>query len=227
MNNPAKTTARLLGAGLRALLALTVLCGVLYPLAVTGVAQALFPDKANGSEVAHDGRVVGSALIGQRYDLPPKDGEESPGPDLRLFQPRPSEGLGTNSVNTRYTLLLSGATNLSGDSRVLTARVAGTKAAVVRDNSVPGHPVDPADVPADAVTSSASGLDPHISPEYARLQARRVAERNGLPYERVARLVREHTEGRVLGFMGEPRVNVLALNTALRELADGGSAPRR
>ncbi|GGY94108.1 potassium-transporting ATPase subunit C [Streptomyces nitrosporeus] len=227
MNNPAKTTARLLGAGLRALLALTVLCGVLYPLAVTGVAQALFPDKANGSEVTHDGRVVGSALIGQRYDLPPKDGEESPGPDLRLFQPRPSEGLGTNSVNTRYTLLLSGATNLSGDSRVLTSRVAGTKAAVVRDNSVPGHPVDPADVPADAVTSSASGLDPHISPEYARLQARRVAERNGLPYERVARLVREHTEGRVLGFMGEPRVNVLALNTALRELADGGSAPRR
>ncbi|MFS0693558.1 potassium-transporting ATPase subunit C [Streptomyces nitrosporeus] len=227
MNNPAKTTARLLGAGLRALLALTVLCGVLYPLAVTGVAQALLPDKANGSEVTHDGRVVGSALIGQRYDLPPKDGEESPGPDLRLFQPRPSEGLGTNSVNTRYTLLLSGATNLSGDSRVLTARVAGTKAAVVRDNSVPGHPVDPADVPADAVTSSASGLDPHISPEYARLQARRVAERNGLPYERVARLVREHTEGRVLGFMGEPRVNVLALNTALRELAGGGSAPRR
>ncbi|WP_031080594.1 potassium-transporting ATPase subunit C [Streptomyces sp. NRRL WC-3549] len=225
MNTSAGTTARLLGAGLRALLVLTVLCGVLYPLAVTGAAQALFPGKANGSEVTVDGEVVGSRLIGQRYDLPAKDGQETPEPDLTWFQPRPSNGLGTNSVNTRYELILSGATNRSGDNAELIRRVTEAKAAVVRDNSVPGHPVDPADVPADAVTSSASGLDPHISPAYAQLQARRVAARNDLPVARVEKLVQDHTEGRTLGFVGEPRVDVLALNTALRELVEGAAAP--
>ncbi|MYU36040.1 potassium-transporting ATPase subunit C [Streptomyces sp. SID8358] len=224
MNTSAGTTARLLGAGLRALLVLTALCGVLYPLAVTGIAQAALPGKANGSEVTVDGEVVGSHLIGRRYDLPPKDGQETPEPDLTWFQPRPSNGLGTNSVNTQYALVLSGATNRSGDNEELIDWVTDAKAAVVADNSVPGHPVDPADVPPDAVTSSASGLDPHISPEYAALQVRRVAERNDLPVHRVAELVRDHTEGRILGFVGEPRVNVLALNTALKELAESASA---
>ncbi|KDQ69986.1 potassium-transporting ATPase subunit C [Streptomyces sp. NTK 937] len=225
MNTSAGTTARLLGAGLRALLVLTALCGVLYPLAVTGAAQAFFPGRANGSEVTSDGEVVGSRLVGQRYDLPTTDGQETPEPDLRWFQPRPSNGLGSNGVNTPYSLLLSGATNLSGDNGELVDQVTEAKAAVVRDNSVPGHPVDPADVPADAVTSSASGLDPHISPEYARLQVRRVAAHDDLPVERVAQLVREHTEGRILGFVGEPRVNVLALNTALRELLEPTATP--
>ncbi|MFE4175967.1 potassium-transporting ATPase subunit C [Streptomyces sp. NPDC056909] len=213
------STARLLGAGLRALLVLTVLCGVLYPLAVTGVAQGLFPHRANGSEVEQGGRVVGSSLIGQRYDLPLKEGQETPEPDLKWFQPRPANGLGTNGVNTQYKLILSGATNRSGDNEDLIKWVTDAKAAVVRDNSTPGYRVTPSQVPADAVTSSGSGLDPDISPAYAKLQVHRVAERNHLPVERVEKLVEDHTQQRVLGFVGEPRVNVLALNMALRELA--------
>ena len=218
MNNSLGNTARMLGAGLRALLVLTLICGVVYPLAVTGVAQALFSDKANGSEITSDGRVVGSSLIGQRYDVPLKDGEETAAPDLKWFQPRPSNGLGTNGVNTQYALILSGATNRSGDNPELIQWVKDAKAAVVKDNSTPGHPVNPSDVPADAVTSSGSGLDPHISPEYAKLQVNRVAERNHLDAGRVAALVAAHTDDRVLGFIGEPRVNVLQLNVALKAL---------
>ncbi|MEE1742386.1 potassium-transporting ATPase subunit C [Streptomyces sp. BE147] len=221
MNSTAGNTARHLWAGLRALLVLTLVCGVLYPLAVTGAAQALFPAKANGSEITADGKVVGSALIGQRYDLPLKDGQETPAPDLTWFQPRPSNGLGTNSVNTQYALILSGATNRSGDNKELIDWVTTAKAAVIKDNSVPGHPIDPDDVPADAVTSSGSGLDPDISPAYAELQTRRVAEKNHLDVNQVQKLVKEHTTGRVLGFMGEPRVNVLQLNIALRDLVKG------
>ncbi|MFF3781178.1 potassium-transporting ATPase subunit C [Streptomyces sp. NPDC001933] len=218
MNNSVANTARLLWAGLRALLVLTVVCGVLYPLAVTGVAQGIFPDKANGSEITENGKVVGSELIGQRYDLPLEKGQETAAPDLKWFQPRPSNGLGTNSVNAQYKLILSGATNRSGDNKELIDWVKAAKAAVVKDNSVPGHPVSPSDVPADAVTSSGSGLDPAISPAYAQLQVRRVAERNHLPVDRVEKLVEQHTDGRILGFVGEPRVNVLQLNIALKQL---------
>ncbi|MCX5196114.1 potassium-transporting ATPase subunit KdpC [Streptomyces sp. NBC_00249] len=208
MNNSVGNTARLLAAGLRALLVLTVLCGVLYPLAVTGVAQAAFPSQANGSEVKDgSGQVVGSALIGQSY-----------GDDPRFFQPRPSAGLGKNSVNTQYELLLSGASNKAADNPDLVKAVEEAKAKVLADNTVPGWTPQPAQVPADAVTSSGSGLDPAISPEYAALQAHRVAARNGLTVAEVERLIAAHTEGRTLGFMGEPRVNVLELNTALRDL---------
>ncbi|MFJ7260327.1 potassium-transporting ATPase subunit C [Streptomyces globosus] len=224
MNNSVAGTARLIGAGLRALLVLTIVCGVLYPLAVTGIAQALFHDKANGSEIKDKtGRVVGSSLIGQTYNLPrqnPDDPKEAAEPDLKWFQPRPSNGLGTNSVNTRYSLVLSGATNRAGDSEDLIAWVTDAKAAVIADNSTATHQVKPEDVPAEAVTSSGSGLDPHISPAYAQLQVHRVAERNGLDVRQVEKLVRDHTEGRQLGFMGEPRVNVLELNTALKALAE-------
>ncbi len=184
MNNPLTTTARLLGAGLRALLALTLVTGVVYPLVITGVAQGLFPHQANGSEIEAGGRVVGSSLIGQAYNLPLKKGQETPEPDLKWFQGRPQNGLGTNTVNTRYRLILSGATNRSGDDDELVRWVKDAKAAVVKDNSTAGHQVEPSDVPADAVTSSGSGLDPHISPEYANLQVHRVAERNGLPSPR-------------------------------------------
>ncbi|MEV5170482.1 potassium-transporting ATPase subunit C [Streptomyces flaveolus] len=206
MNHSFAHTARLLGAGLRALLVLTVLTGILYPLAVTGVAQALFTHQANGSEITADGKVVGSSLIGQQ------------GYSLKYFQPRPANGLGQNSINTRYKLILSGATNLAADSKVLLKQVEDAKAAVVRDNSVPGHPVRPSQVPADAVTSSGSGLDPDISPAYAQLQVRRVAARSHLPVPQVEQLVRAHTTGRTLGFIGEPRVNVLELNIALKGL---------
>ncbi|WP_329034808.1 potassium-transporting ATPase subunit C [Streptomyces sp. NBC_00178] len=225
MNTSFKNTARLLGAGLRALLVLTVVCGVLYPLAVTGVAQSLFPDKADGSEISDaSGRTVGSSLIGQTYNLPKHntdDPDEAAAPDLRWFQPRPSNGLGTNSVNQRYTLILSGATNRAADNEDLIGWVKDAKAAVVADNSTAAYKVRPQDVPADAVTSSGSGLDPHISPAYAKLQIHRVAERNHLGVERVAALVAAHTEGRTLGFMGEPRVNVLELNSALKDLGKG------
>ncbi|MEV5609502.1 potassium-transporting ATPase subunit C [Streptomyces sp. NPDC052225] len=214
MNNSIGNTGRLLWAGLRALLLLTVVCGVLYPFAVTGVAQAAFHDKANGSEIKDaDGTVVGSSLIGQSYT--DKDGDA----DLKWFQGRPRNGLGENSVNTQYELILSGATNLAGDNKDLIKQVKDAQAAVVKDNSTATYQVKPSDVPADAVTSSGSGLDPAISPAYADLQVHRVAERNGLTVAQVQKLVDAHERGRQLGFMGEPTVNVLELNVALRELA--------
>ncbi|MER6099954.1 potassium-transporting ATPase subunit C [Streptomyces sp. NPDC001728] len=219
MNNSAANTGRVLWAGLRALLVLTVVCGVLYPLAVTGIAQVAFPGKANGSEVTDaNGKVVGSELIGQSYHLPLKDGEETAAPDLRWFQPRPSNGLGSNSVNPRYKLILSGATNRSGDNAELIQWVKDAKAAVIKDNSTADYKVKPSDIPAEAVTSSGSGLDPHISPEYAKLQVHRIAERNHLDVGTVEKLVTDHTDDRILGFIGEPRVNVLQLNIALKGL---------
>ncbi|MGW1800735.1 potassium-transporting ATPase subunit C [Streptomyces sp. NPDC001984] len=221
MNNSVSNTARLLGAGLRALLVLTLVTGVIYPLVVTGIAQGLFNNKANGSEIKSDGKVVGSSLIGQAYNLPLKKGQETPDPDLKWFQGRPQNGLGSNSVNTQYKLILSGATNRSGDNADLIKWVKDAKAAVVKDNSVAGYTVEPSQVPADAVTSSGSGLDPEISPQYAEIQVHRVAEKNNLPVDRVEKLVKDHTQGRTLGFMGEPRVNVLELNIALKELIKG------
>ncbi|WP_405946661.1 potassium-transporting ATPase subunit C [Streptomyces prunicolor] len=218
MNNSVSNTARLLWAGLRALLVLTLVTGVIYPLVVTGIAQGIFPGKANGSEIKADGKVVGSSLIGQSYNLPLKKGQETPDPDLKWFQGRPQNGLGTNSVNTQYSLILSGATNLSADSKVLLQQVKDAKAAVIKDNSVPGYTVKASQVPADAVTSSGSGLDPDISPAYADLQVHRIAEKNGVSVAQVQKLVDEHTDGRTLGFIGEPTVNVLELNIALKSL---------
>ncbi|MEU9342455.1 potassium-transporting ATPase subunit C [Streptomyces sp. NPDC048278] len=209
MNNSVTNTARLLWAGLRALLVLTLVTGVVYPLVVTGIAQAAFHNKANGSETKADGKVVGSSLIGQQ------------GYSLDYFQGRPANGLGTNSVNTRYKLILSGATNLAADNKVLIKQVKDAQAAVVKANSVPGYTVTPSQVPADAVTSSGSGLDPDISPAYAELQVHRVAAKNDLSVAQVEKLVKDHTTGRTLGFIGEPRVNVLELNIALKDLTKG------
>ncbi|MEV4443542.1 potassium-transporting ATPase subunit KdpC [Streptomyces sp. NPDC049577] len=215
MNNSVRNTARLLGAGLRALLVLTVVCGVIYPLVVTGIAQAAFHDKANGSEVKADGEPVGSALLGQSYSLDKQDKDGNPLPDPKFFQGRPSAA-GPNTENTRYKLVVSGASNLAADSKVLLDSVQQRRADVAAFNGV-----SPSAVPVDALTASASGLDPDISPAYARLQADRVAKANGLPAERVRKLVEDHVAGRVLGFMGEEHVNVLELNVALRELAKG------
>lgn len=215
VNNSVRNTARLIGAGLRALLVLTVVCGVIYPLVVTGVAQAAFPGKANGSEVSSQGKVVGSSLLGQRYDKG-KDKDGNPVPDLKYFQPRPSAGLGsnkTNGVNTQYDLQVSGASNLGATNTDLVKAVKERKQWVSETYGVPETKV-----PADAVTSSGSGLDPHISPEYAQVQTATVAKENHLPTATVEKLVEDHTDGRTLGFMGEPRVNVLELNIALKEL---------
>ncbi|MEU7135906.1 K(+)-transporting ATPase subunit C [Streptomyces sp. NPDC046261] len=215
MNNSVHSTIRLLGAGLRALLVLTVVCGVIYPLVVTGIAQAAFHDKANGSEIKAGGRSVGSERLGQRYDLKEKDQDGNPLPDPKYFQPRASAA-GANTENTRYQLLVSGASNLSADSKVLLENVGKRRADVAAFNGV-----SPSSVPVDALTASASGVDPDISPEYARLQAKRVAKANGLPQGTVDKLVEQHVDGRVLGFMGEERVNVLKLNVALKQLAKG------
>nr|WP_216094558.1 potassium-transporting ATPase subunit KdpC [Jiangella alba] len=185
-------------AGLRVLVLFTVILGVAYPLAVTGVAQVAFGDQAGGSQVTHDGEVVGSSLIGQ-----PFDGEQ-------WFHPRPS------AAGDGYDTLASGGSNLGPESAELLATVEERRAAVAEENGV-----DPADVPPDAVTASGSGLDPHISPAYAEIQVDRVAEARGLDPAEVRELVDDHTQGRVLGFLGGERVNVLELNLALEDL--GGS----
>ncbi|WP_282693488.1 potassium-transporting ATPase subunit KdpC [Streptomyces sp. CC208A] len=201
MNNSVGNAARLLWAGLRMLLVMTVVTGVLYPLAVTGIAQGLFPDKANGSIVKADGREVGSELIGQTWNIKGTDT-----PDPKWFQPRPS--------HSGYDPLSTGSSQLGASDPTLTKTVGDTKKAVAAFNGVPES-----EVPKDAVTGSASAVDPHISPAYAKIQVKRVARANGLAEQRVADLVDDHTEGRTAGFLGEPHVNVLKLNLALRDLA--------
>ncbi len=195
-----RTTARPLLAAVRALLVLTLLTGVAYPLLVTGVAQAAFPGRANGSMAEANGREIGSSLIGQTWN--DADGD----PDPRWFQPRPS--------HSGYDPLATGSSQLGASDPTLLAMVREAREQVAAFNGVPVG-----DVPKDAVTGSASAIDPHISPAYARLQADRVAEANGLPRADVARLVEDHVRGRELGFLGNERVNVLELNLALRELA--------
>ncbi|GCD21463.1 potassium-transporting ATPase KdpC subunit [Cellulomonas algicola] len=189
-------------AGLRVLLVLTVLLGVAYPLAVTGVAQVALGWRADGSLVAADGShvraasdAVGSALVGQSFDGP------------RWFQPRPSV------AGDGYDTLASGGSNLGPNNPDLVGEIDARRAAVAEREGV-----DPASVPPDAVTASGSGLDPDVSPAYARLQVARVARENGLPVADVAALVERSIVGRDLGFLGEPRVSVLRLNLALRTM---------
>ncbi|HZO09660.1 MAG TPA: potassium-transporting ATPase subunit KdpC [Myxococcota bacterium] len=179
------------------LLALTGVTGVAYPLFVTGLAQLLFPRQANGSLLEADGRVVGSALIGQPF--------EAPG----YFWSRPSA-----TASFPYDGAASAGSNLGPTSDALRDAVR-TRALALRA----ADPGNEAPVPVDLVTASGSGLDPHISPAAARYQAARVARVRGLDPGRVEALVALHTEGRFLGLLGEPRVNVLALNLALDRAA--------
>ena len=201
MNTSLRNTGRLAWAAFRALLVLTVVCGVLYPLAITGVAQGVFHDKANGSMVKAGGEEVGSALIGQSWNK--KGGKK---PDPKWFQGRPS--------NSGYDPRATGSSQLGASDPRLVKAVRKARAEVAAFNGVPRS-----DVPKDAVTGSASAIDPDISEKYAEIQTARVARENGLSEAAVARLVDAHTQGRQAGILGEPRVNVLKLNVAVREAA--------
>ena len=182
---------------------LSVLTGVLYPLAVTGIAQALFPAQANGSLILHDGQPVGSRLIGQSFTHPD------------YFWGRPSATAGRP-----YNGVASGGSNLGPLNPALIQAVEG-RIAVLRA----ADPGNLRPIPGDLVQSSASGLDPDISPAAAAYQIGRIARRRGLSAEQVAALVQTHTEGRWLGLLGQPRVKVLELNLALDRLATSGAAP--
>jgi len=216
-----------LAIALRATLVTLVLTGIVYPLAVTGAAQALFPQRANGSIVVDEkGQEVGSELIGQGFASP------------AYVQPRPS----ANS----YDAANSGGTNLGTTSKKLREgqpddpatkdvdeSFAGVQQLAADFRSSNGLPAN-VDVPADAVTRSASGLDPDVSPETAMLQAPRIARARGVAVDRVQAVVADHTEGRDLGLFGEPHVNVLAVNLALDRLfgrpahlaSDGATMPK-
>ncbi|MDM4771679.1 potassium-transporting ATPase subunit KdpC [Solimonas sp. SE-A11] len=173
------------------LLLMTLLLGLIYPLAVSGIGQLLFPQQAGGSLMQRDGRVVGSALLGQVFKGP------------QYFQGRPS-GAGSSG----YDAASSSGSNYGPTSKALMERIAGDAERLSQDQ--PGQAI-----PADLLTASGSGLDPHISPAAAEYQVARIAASRGLPADRVRLLVREHTQGRALGFLGEPAVNVLTLNLAL------------
>jgi K+-transporting ATPase ATPase C chain len=170
------------------------LLGIIYPLAVTGIALLLFPDKAQGSLIREDGRMIGSKLIGQPFSGP------------GYFHSRPS------AAGAGYDAAASGGTNLGPTSRKLFEEQVKERADRLRASN------PEAEIPADLVTSSASGLDPHITPAAARFQLPRVARERGLSEDEVWRMVLGHTEDRQLGFLGEPRVNVLELNLALDAL---------
>jgi potassium-transporting ATPase KdpC subunit len=190
------------------LLALTLITGLAYPLAMTGIAQAIFPTQAQGSLIERDGTVVGSALIGQQFT----SDKYFHGRPSATTAPDPNDS--TKTVPAPYNAANSGGSNLGPSNKALIDRVQGDMEALKKEN--PSMPV-----PTDLVTTSASGLDPDISPEAALFQVPRVAKVRNLPEDRVRQLVADNTQGRLLGLLGEPRVNVLQLNLALDKLAAG------
>jgi K+-transporting ATPase ATPase C chain len=209
-------------AALRAVLVLTVLVGLLYPLAVTGLAQVAFGDKADGSLIRRDGQVVGSSLIGQTFTTdeyfqgrPSAAGAAASGSMVDVLD---DDGEPTGEVVPAdpkdLTQVSSGASNLGPTNEDLLATIADREAAYRDLNGL----ADDQKVPVDAVTASGSGVDPQISVTNARLQAPRVADARGLDVDQVLDLVDDHTESRSLGFLGEKGVNVLELNLALDDL---------
>jgi potassium-transporting ATPase KdpC subunit len=190
------------------LVALTLITGLAYPLAMTGIAQIIFPRQAQGSMIERDGHVVGSAFIGQNFT----SDKYFHGRPSATTAPDPNDS--TKTVAAPYNAANSGGSNLGPSNKALIDRVQGDLDKLKQENpSVP--------VPADLVTTSASGLDPEISPEAALFQVPRIAKARNLPENRVRELVAEQTEGRFLGLLGEPRVNVLLLNLALDRLSAG------
>jgi K+-transporting ATPase ATPase C chain len=193
------------------LLALTVITGLAYPLVMTGIAGVIFPDQAQGSLIERDGKVVGSRLIGQEFD------------DAKYFHGRPSATTGpdpkdpTKTVSQPYNAANSGGSNLGPTSKALADRIKADDDKLKAEN--PSAPV-----PVDLVTTSGSGLDPNISPAAALFQVPRVAKARNMPEDRVRQLVEEQVRGRLLGLIGEPRVNVLLLNLALDESAASKSS---
>jgi len=185
--------------------ALTLITGLVYPLAMTGIAGVIFPYQAQGSLIEKDGKVIGSVLIGQEFT------------DARYFHGRPSATNApdpkdsTKTVDAPYNAANSMGSNLGPTSKALAERIAGAADSLKKEN--PSAPV-----PVDLVTTSGSGLDPDISPEAALFQVPRVAKARSLPEARVRALVESRTEGRTFGLLGEPRVNVLKLNLALDDL---------
>jgi K+-transporting ATPase ATPase C chain len=184
------------------IICMTIITGLVYPLAMTGIAQVLFPYQANGSLITKDGKVIGSALIGQNFT-----GE-------KYFHPRPSATTepdpkdATKTIPVPYAADNSGGSNFGPTQKDLIDRVKGDAETLAKEN--PGTPI-----PVDLVTTSASGLDPDITPAGALFQVPRVAKARGLPVDQVRALVESHVQGRTLGVLGEPHVNVLALNMAL------------
>lgn len=184
------------------LLLLTLITGLVYPLTITGAAGVLFPYQAQGSLIEKDGKTVGSALIGQEF----KEDKYFHGRPSATVAPDPADS--TKTVSAPYNAANSGGSNLGPTSKALADRVKEDVDKLKAEN--PSMPV-----PIDLVTTTASGLDPHISPDAALFQVPRVAKARSLPEERVRKLVLDSVEGRLAGFLGEPRVNVLALNLAL------------
>jgi K+-transporting ATPase ATPase C chain len=186
--------------------ALTLITGLLYPLAMTGIAQVLFPYQAQGSMIARDGTVVGSALIGQVF----ADDKYFHGRPSATNTPDPQDP--TKNVDAPYNAANSGGSNLGPTSKMLADRLQADVEKLKAENPS-------VQVPVDLVTTSGSGLDPHISPAAALFQVPRVAKARNVPEDRLRQLVQDQTEGRFLGLLGEPRVNVLALNLALDRAA--------
>jgi potassium-transporting ATPase KdpC subunit len=194
-------------AALRMLLAFTVLCGIIYPVVMWGVAQAAFKGQADGSLVTYNGQVVGSGLLCQEFT--DAKGNQLP----QYFQPRPSNATSGASNDYGCDPGYSGAANLSASNPVLVTQVQKLQQEISKFDGVPIS-----DIPPDAVTSSGSGLDPDISPANAAIQVNRVARTRHLSVATVQGLVSKYTTGRDIGFLGEPVVDVLDLNIALDEL---------
>ena len=196
-------------AAFRALLVFTVLCGLIYPAVMVGVAQLISPNHANGSMVSYNGREVGSAVLCQEF----VDAKGNPLP--KYFQPRPSAAVDASS-KTDYGCnpLFSAASNLGPNNPDQIKLIKERQQAIASFDHVPVS-----EIPADAVTASGSGLDPGISPQNAAIQVNRVAQARNLPTSEVKTLVDKYTQGRTFGFLGEPAVNVLKLNIALDQLS--------